>query len=224
MIAVVNLSKRATDADVEFWAAACDIQARAVAADWGVPYIPVIACSLKNGPLPVSMRVMTVEDSIDVPGALGYHTDVGGVIYGRVLEQGPATSITLSHECMEETVDPTCDQWLPGSVAGTSYAKEVGDPVEADSYLVTATVAGESRSVAVSNYVLPAWFGAAHGPYDAMRLAAAPFQMTPGGYVVVSDASGEHDVFANRRVMGNPGLSRIQNPHSRLLRRLTGRK
>jgi hypothetical protein len=226
MIAVVNRSK-ARDADVVFWAAACDLQARQCAAAWDVPYVPVIACALgRAGDLSANVRVMTIDDSLDVSGALGYHTDVGGVIYGRVLYQGPDTSITLSHEVLEETVDPDCSQWAPGYPSGGQVAKEVSDPVEGDSYALPAVVAGETRQVLVSNYVLPAWFGGASGPYDIMGRLSAPWTMTAGGYMVVDDSSGEHSVFARHlaaaRVVGNPGLSRIQNPYSRTLRRLAG--
>ena len=99
---------------------------------WG---IQPMACSFYASTigLPAAdVHIIEIVDDLDQPGALGYHTDVAGVEYGRVLAQGADTSITLSHEALELLCDPTCDQWRARG-DGSMVALEVCDPVEGDS-------------------------------------------------------------------------------------------
>lgn len=184
--------------------AACDAQVMECAAAWNIDPTPVVFYAHAANLPRSNCRIMDIVDDLDEPGALGYHTDDAGVIYGRVLAQDPdATSVTLSHECLEELCDPTADKWVK-MPDGRDVALEVGDPVEGDSYEFQATVARETRPIRLSNYALPAWFGAApNGPFDRLQLLTAPFTMTAGGYMVVRDATGDvENVFAKTRRVG----------------------
>jgi hypothetical protein len=223
--AVVNSSKSLDSRDVEFMVAACQAQAVEFCAAIGLD-APAAALYSDVSKLPVDdVWIVEITDSLDEPGALGYHSDVSNRPFIRVLAQGPQTSITLSHEFLELLGDPTCDRWAKRG-DGTEVAVEVADPVEGDSYPVLAEVAGEGRTVEVSNYVLGSWFDpAGTAPFDRLGRLTAPFTMTPGGYMVVLDRGGnESEVFA-RVVHGGPrgtwnaGL-KLAKVNGRLLRRL----
>lgn len=225
-IAVVNLTKGLSDLDVELMAEACNAQVVEAAGRWGIAPTPVVFYAKPDGLPAVECRLMAILDSLDIDQALGYHNDVAGSIYGKVLNQGPVdTCTTLSHECLEMLIDPTCLEWRPFK-NGMEVAYESCDPVQADSYAKEAEVAGIKRDMVLSNYILPDWFNAAGvGPFDRMGKLSAPMTMSPGGYLIVRDRSGnESNVFA----MTRPGdaeakhhlASKIMRPGSRTTRRL----
>lgn len=217
-VAFVNRSKNLGDDVVAFGAAACARQAEEAAEAWGIKPIPVQVYRNGEGVLPDECWVFTIVDTIDMTGALGYHDDWAGTIYGQILAQGDATTITMSHEVLETLVDRTCNQWRYMR-DGRRIALEVCDPVEGDTYLETVTLFGETRGVQVSNYVFPAWFqDGATGPYDRMRRVTKPFLSTPGGYQIVSDKDGTvSNVFADREPARMK--DKLANPISRTMRR-----
>lgn len=229
-IGVVLQSVSLDPRDLAFIVAAWDAQSKEFCAAWGIPWVPVVlyqpAPALAT--LAGSVRVMTVQDVLDDPGALGYHDDESGVILARILADNGADS--GSHECCEESADPDCDLWVPMG-NGNEIAREVCDPVEGDNYMQTAEIGGDTREIPVSNYVLPSYFDAnGKAPFDRMGKLSAPFTMDAGGYQIIRDASGDvNDVFAQRRrvVIGGPGAharlaAKLARPESRLLRRLRG--
>ena len=121
------------------------------------------------------IRVMMVEDKIDVDGALGYHTDELGLIFARILAENNAES--GPHECCEESLDPDCSIWKP-MPDGREIAFESCDPVEGDSYQQDATIGDETRQIPVSNYVLPSYFDPnGQHPFDRMGKLTAPFTL-----------------------------------------------
>lgn len=216
---------------VAFWVVALDQQAREFASAWGVPYLPVVYYSadvlqgLADDELTkftADARLLTIQTTME-PGALGFHDDVAGVIFARVLYQGEQTPVTASHEICELLGDPECNGWVEMS-PGKSVAKESADPVEGDIYEQPATIGDETREVGLSNYVLLSYFdskGAA--PFDRMGKLTAPFGMTTGGYQIIMDASGDTtDVFASWGTsVGRMGLARkLERPDSRAARRL----
>lgn len=233
--AVLNASKRLSDTDVAFAVEACNQQAQECADAWSVPRMPVAFYSSVEG-LPVrDVVTMVIVDDLDDPGALGYHTAIAGTAYGKVLAQSVQdTAVTLSHEVLEALIDRLADGWWDRG-DGTKVAAEVCDPVEGDTYDEPVTIGSdavgyETRSIRVSNYVLPRWMGASTaGKFDRMGRVKFPWQMTAGGYMVVEDAQGhESDVFARRRVRhGGPEGERnsgrkLAKADGRLLRRLRG--
>lgn len=231
VVAILNRAPGLDDTEVAFWAEAANQQAREIAAAHGALYTPVVFFSASDN-LPADARVLTIRPEIDAPGALGYHTDEGGAIFAEVKYIGPDTSSVVSHEICEELIDPTCDLWAPFDI-DHEQALEACDRVEGDSYQQDATVAGETRSVALSNYLLPSAFGSAgRAPFDRLGKLTSQSGMTAGGYVIVRDiTTGKvSDVFARRagpRILAGPGAGRVLAEKlgkrgSRLLRRLRG--
>lgn len=218
--AVLNSSKSLTDTDVEFMVVACQAQAVEFCQAYGLDP-PAAALYRDVSKLPVDdVWICEITDTLDEPGALGYHADDGHP-YIRVMAQGPATSVTLSHEFLELLGDPSCDRWAKHP-DGTEIAVEVCDPCEGDSYPQLAEIGGEGRTVEVSNYVLGSWFDpAGDAPFDRMGNLPGPFQMDAGGYMVILRADGnESQVFAKGDGIVKAAAKRL-NPTSRLNRRLS---
>ena len=84
-----------------------------------------------------------------------------------------------SHELLEMLADPYASQLLDG------YLAEVCDPVKTLSYRV--------RGVLMADFVTPAWFTGAAGPYDLLRRVASAhsvefgfaYAQVPGGGTVI---------------------------------------
>lgn len=142
----------------------------------------------------------------DAPNAIAYH-DVNGngvavafdgiTLSDSLMGPGNSLSVAITHELAETAGDAGCNVWADGA-DGSEYAHELCDAVEAQTYAIDA--------VAVSNFVLPAFFvpGAA-GPYDFMSAGLLPGAVGPakplatasGGYQIVRSAgTGEHQVQA----------------------------
>jgi hypothetical protein len=196
MFTIVNKSTLISDADVKLMVGAIAHQVRYHAGpQWGVHALPVVF-SVDASTAPVGSYAIAILDDPDSSGALGWHTeDPGDVVYGEVFArpvlQNGGNALTkpfsvasvLSHEVLETLVDPHCNLWAD-DLRGTSYALEVGDPVESDSY----AVGYGGVQVMVSNFVTPHWFdpqAKAGERFDWMKHCTRPFQMTSGGYVVV---------------------------------------
>lgn len=218
-IAVINRSKTLDDTTLAFAVKACSLQVEECAAAWGIA--PTAVVHYRNGDvLPSECRLMTIVDDLGMASALGYHDDFLGTIYGQVLAQGPRTSQTLSHECLEELVDPTCDHWRPLPDGKRSIAVEICDPCEADTYTVEVDIMGEHRTVELSDYVLPAFFDStSRGPFDRLGRLPSAFSMSAGGYEIIRDEGGNiTNVFAS--TMPTRMTAKLTNPVSRTLRRM----
>lgn len=211
----------ADPARVAAWCEAVDKQAREFADAWRVEYTPVLFFSgdvltkLKGKALKdftSDARLLTIEDDVGDPGALGYHDDVAGVIFARVMFQGEPTSITLSHEVLEEMGDPTCDAWVDIG-GGRQQALEACDRVEGDNYILDG--------VAVSNYLLPSAFDGSAGPWDKLGVLKHWDGMSGGGYMIVRAEDGTvTDVFAETKHAKATVATKRARPDSRLARRL----
>lgn len=143
-----------------------------------------------------------VADLPEAPGALAYH-DVSptGVPYQRTgvktcTDNGVSWQSAADHETKELTVDPFCTVTATDPATGWTYAFEIADPVESDSYQVDG--------LDMSNSVGPAWFGhpqpdAAPG-FDLLGNVGKAFAMDPGGYVIVDkhDGQGPQPVYGER--------------------------
>ena len=132
--------------------------------------------------------VLSIEQTSDVPGALGYHDkDSNGVPFAKIFvddsaNAGVALSAVMSHEILELMVDRFVDAvavYDNGDGTGTLYALEDCDPVEADFYT-------DANGVQLSNCVTPAWFDQSNntGPFDLAGNLTTPFTMTAAGYVI----------------------------------------
>lgn len=189
-----------------FWADALDRQAVEFCAKTGKEYAPVtfystdILMALQGDALTqftTDSYLVTVQISLDVPGALGYHDSQAGVDFARIGWQQDDTSITLSHEILELLGNRTCDGYKPWK-GGAQQAEEYCDRVEADSYVETGYVGDDTMPVTVSSYLLQAAFEAnSIGPWDRMGRLTSWDGMTQGGYVIVQNPDGsEVNVFA----------------------------
>lgn len=162
------------------WAAALQQQVVQFEDSWanGLAYVELPGVSRPGMQVPV-----VIETNSDSPGALGYHDiDTHGVPYIKVFTAdssaaGVSLSSVISHEILEVLGDPFVDSSVTisdGKGGDTIYMAEVCDPVEQDVYQI--------NGVEVSNFVLPAWFGAPGSKYDHLGKLTAPFSMTSGGY------------------------------------------
>jgi len=207
-IAVLSKSKKVSASDAQAMTQACYQQLeRHAAVAWGRVPCPVIFHA-DPSTVPDNAEQIILFDSPTEAGALGYHTETpDGRIYGRVfvnpvlnskggtvLEGAMSVSSVLSHEVLEQYIDPDINAWAEDA-KGKLYALEVGDPVEADVYVMMVG----NKSVAVSNFVFPEWFDSENrrgARFDQMGRLKKPFTMTAGGYMVVKDKNGDHEVYA----------------------------
>lgn len=216
-VAVKNASTGLSDTDVGFYVEGINGQVAECAAAYGVPFTP---CSLyrETDTLPAfEVRVATYVDAIpEAPDAAAYHTvdDSGNVLARMRADSG---SVGLSHESLEELVDPEC---IKAATApdGRAWDYEVCDPVQGDTRKRSVTILGETRDIDVQNYLLPAfWEAGSAGPWDAFGLCTGPFQIRPGGYARIDG----NDVFAEGDAVAAAALAaRKADPGSRLNRRL----
>jgi hypothetical protein len=207
-----------------FIAAAVNLQIqRDVAPLWGgdEPWA-VVALSSLSGVTPNQTRkVLTFKKTLDVQGALGFHTDDNGVEYAQALPPaaaGPGDTIdgtTTSHEVIETFGDPTCNAYAR-CPSGRRVARELCDAVENDAYAVSVRIGPDTRQVNVSNFVLPGWFDGGAGPYDFLKRLSAPETMTAGGYFqYLDDNNNPQQVFADNR--GRLAwLAKMTNPTTRV--------
>lgn len=230
--AVINDSTVCTDAQVqEMYTAVRNQLWSHVAPAWNRQFMDSVFVA-KGGTVPSDCYPIYVLDNADVAGALGYHTeDPGGSVYGRVfaetvlaasgsvLQTSLSVSACLSHEVIEFFIDKHCDLWAHYD-ATHLVAYEAGDPVEDGSY----NVMGLTQEVAVSNFVLDAWFDGQQTTgvqWDWMKQCTGPLTMTPGGYVVLLDCTTNQtsQQFGSRDAETLHNLIKPPHPASRSTRR-----
>jgi hypothetical protein len=176
----VNKSTVVSDAELAAAFPAFKTYANHVRAVWPRP------CTLVLGtpPSDETWQVILLDDS-DQAGALGYHDFTpGGKPIAKVFAKtdkkyGLSWTVTLTHELAEMLADPfisTAEQ-----VTDTEfYAREVGDPVEADE------LGYKIDGVLVSDFAFPAWFiPGAPGPYDHAHHCSKPLEILSGGYMSI---------------------------------------
>ena len=142
-----------------------------------------LECLLTTLPEDTAKERIYILDDSDQAGALGYHEETGAVPVGYVfaktdLDYGESWSATLSHELLEQLADPFVNLTALGNMHGlvTLFSYEACDAVENDEYTI--------NGVAVSNFVLPAWYTPdSKGPYDFLKKLAAPLTLDSGGYI-----------------------------------------
>lgn len=202
-VAILNHAAKVSQNEAELMVRAVRHQIRQhVCPLWG-RFPPSIA--LHGEQRPDTSAVLVICDDSDQAGALGYHAE-DTVAWGRVfvdpvldagggLFEGPeglAVSAVLSHEVIELMLDPYCNAWVEDD-EGREYAMEACDPVEADAYPIP-TANPLAPRVMVSSFILPAWADSdprEGAKFDYMGKLAAPFTMTPGGYMIVREAPGQ---------------------------------
>lgn len=206
--AFVNRSTKLTDGQAAFIVAALQVQQFDLFDTWDrdlsdiggpVDIMTPILCADETH-LPEGCYPMVFVDNADVAGALGYHSvDDGGKYYARIftdllLARGPwndSVSECASHEYVEICLNPTCLVGVvgPKRPEGSRYQREGSDPVESDHYLTAVTREEQTFDMSLSNFVLPEYFRAstpAGARVDFLGTCPGPFQLAPGGYMLVS--------------------------------------
>jgi hypothetical protein len=189
LVAVLNRSTVASDADVQKWTAAVEEQVfRDFAPLWGLP-ADIVFYGTGAAPPSEAWQVAVLDDA-DQAGALGYHDltaagqPLGKVFAKTTMQYGDQVSVVLSHEVLEMLADPMINQTVLSG--GLRYALEICDPVEADQ--LGYAIGG----VLVSDFVGKRYFdGVSLGPYDfAGHLKAPCPALEPGGYISYENPDG----------------------------------
>ena len=221
LIAVINESTVVHNNDVDTMCQAVQIQLSLhLAPAWNQKAATVKFYSDATK-IPGYAWVVSVLDDATTAGALGYHSEDndkvdafifcnpvlqngGVVLYDPKNPQNITVSSVLSHEICEMFGDRFANFWADGPQlnAGSEYALELCDPVEADSYSVDVTVNGAAVKVSLSNFVFPSWFNAEakvpeNMPFDYLKKLTAPFTMTAGGYMLIRNVGQVQQVFAD---------------------------
>lgn len=215
-IVIQNLSTVVSDVAVRNAVAALQIQ---LDRDW-LPQWGTTANLLfytRTQTIPANYWPLYIQDTADISGALGYHTETAsGRPFGRVFvktaaQYGYNWTVTLSHELLEMMADPFVNLTVfsqTSNKTGKLYAFEVCDAVEADAYGYLI------NGVLVSDFVYPSWFDpyqrAPGTKYDQMNRVRVPFQILPGGYMPVfniTNSSGWVMITHNNMETTEPSLS-----------------
>jgi hypothetical protein len=185
-IAVVNLSQSVDTQTLNTWMQAVKQQADTdFVKVWGYSMDYVV---VDQNNVPLADWYMTVADTIDAPGAAGYHDiDQNGRPIIKIDAQDQPVSVTISHEVVETISDENANTIVANCLDTINNKpcfmyQEAADAVEEDTYQV--------NGVAVSNFVTNNWFNQnASGPYDFLKLCTMPFEIRQGGYMGVCYAN-----------------------------------
>jgi hypothetical protein len=197
LISVINQSKRVSNTELALITSALGKQMVHVAPVWG--FTPAIEFVPNNKTPDNDAMPCYIVDEPEFDGALGYHDeDENGMAYmkifvnaifdnGGTLISGPnSLSATMSHEMIEGGVGDTAANIWADSNDGSSYALELCDAVESDTYSID--------SVSVSNFVYKSFFDpkAKKGSkFDFLGAVHKPFGMTNGGYQIRRTEPGQ---------------------------------
>ena len=229
-IAVVN---RATDPRItcEMLQKMCDAlliqNARDFVPEWGSDtQLANIVVFEKDATLPEGAWVCTIQDTLEVQGALAYHDEENDVatLFEETADavalqpdtakpltqaQKDMISVGLGHEICEALVNPFVNDFVTvpygkfGSDGLLLTPKETVDAVEGNSYPVTTA---DGTVVACPNFLKRAWFDAQAenkviAQFDKLGVLSEPFSIAAGGYITLVDAaSGAYQTVWGARV------------------------
>lgn len=183
-VCLVSESRHVSQADLADVAGALQLQVtRDFQPLWKASAVIVAAAVPPPGAWPVIVR-----DSLDEPGALGYHTDT----HRQPVSYVEATSdwtVTVSHELLEMLADPFGSRlWVaqgPDGQARVRYLVEVCDMVEAVTY--------DIADVTVSDFGTPAAYHTVKRlghQYSLTGALTKPRTVLKGGYLSYVDEHG----------------------------------
>lgn len=182
-IYITNETSKKTDAEIAKAAAAVQIQ---LDRDFAPAYRGITAklvAAPRGQKPPDKSETIHCLDTSDVADAEGYHDDgrngPEGYVFVETTESaGDNWTVTLSHEIMEQVLDPNAAALVRVrlKVGGPMVCVpvEACDAVEADAYPIDG--------VSVSNFVLPLWFTGAVGKVDFLGKLARGITLDGGGY------------------------------------------
>ncbi len=218
VIALVSKTSKVSFDDLKVLARAGQKASADFCRDWGLapPQIAALK-SLDPHHVKASDIVLTLVDTSTEDGALGWHSEEDGTVFGEiaagdVLRSGGqifmpgaaawqlSVSTVLVHEILETLGNPDVNLWADRG-DGIEDAREVCDAVQGDYFVITVPSGHRGQEVALPNYLLPAWFNADDkGPFDKMGLCKKPFEVRPGGYHVIRKAAIEQSEDGPRAV------------------------
>lgn len=187
-IVVVNRSDLPDDQVADMTGACAEQIHRDVAPVWRIA-MPSVRFSTRPVEVePAGAWVLAMLNDIKQGNALGWHTATDGErVFGVVSvaacrEAGFPVPAVLSHEVIEAAIGTWVNRFASDH-AGTLWALEPADPVQAHTYKIDG--------VAMSNWVTPDWFNPyGLGPFDHLGVTSRPFEIAEGGYAVTMDATG----------------------------------
>lgn len=143
--------------------------------------------------VPSGYHPIIIQDQLDDPGALGYHTDKNGQPYALVMLTD-SYSLTCSHELLEMITDPLGNRMVTSRPVArhehnVRFLVEVCDPCEDANFAYTID------GVLVSDFYTPAYFQAhrARGTrYDFTGHIEQPRQVLQGGYLSWLNLDNNH--------------------------------
>jgi hypothetical protein len=191
-VALVDETGRIPAADLSRVAAALSKQvANDFAPVWGIK--ATVSAFPNLASVPSGHRPIIVQDRLDEPGALGYHTDKNGQPYALVMFTH-SYSLTCSHELLEMLADPLGNNLLTSRPVArhehnVQYLVEVCDPCEDANFAYTID------GVLVSDFYTPAYFQAHRAPgtkYDFTGHIEHPRQVLRGGYLSWLNLDNNH--------------------------------
>ncbi|HWC87677.1 MAG TPA: hypothetical protein VG388_14150 [Solirubrobacteraceae bacterium] len=140
---------------------------------------------------PAGTWAVHIQERLNQPGALGFHTDDQHQPVSYV-ERTADWTVTVSHEVLEMLADPWGSRMhsaelpdgvdytqfgLPSAQSRVSYLLEVCDPCETTTYAV--------GGVKLSDFLLPTWYRTNPSPalsYSQAGGCTKPRQVADGGY------------------------------------------
>lgn len=224
MIAIINESTAATDAEIQSYIPALQTQIdRDFGPTWG--FGSQLQWLAKDDPTLASHWQVVVLDNADQAGALGYHDvtsadlPMAKVFAGTDKQYGQSLSVTMSHEILEMLGDPyinmtTTVEDSNGNISRL-LAYEACDAVEADA------LGYEIDGVLVSDFMLPSWFdpNSKATKFDHLGHCDAPLQLLSGGYIGFWTPTGGW----TQQTMADRPYSSLPQVGSRFERRARGR-
>lgn len=167
---------------------------RHVAPVWGTP-----AKLIQTKTFVKKSWAIVFLDDADAPGALAYHEltpdgfPLSKVFVRTTLAGGHLVSVSASHELVEMLVDPAINLMSTGPEAGTMYAYESADTVEALTFKV--------MGIPMSDFVYPSYFEVfrkrGSTRFDHMNRVKKPFEILPGGYQIIFRNGEWTEMFAS---------------------------
>jgi len=165
--------------------------------------------------VPNGYALLQLVESAGDDSDYGFHTLAGNrpVAYVQVEEGSNLWSLTVSHEALEMTVDPTGSTLIAGSSPDgqrhVQYLAEICDPCQ------SPDVGYSIDGYLVSEFVLKNYYGPAStpGPYSVNGRITAPRSLLPDGYLSWMDPTQANQWF--KKAMdsdGVPSTSRIGSP------------
>lgn len=235
VIIVSNNSSVITEKDYKLMVKGCNDYAKIFANIWeiGAPHIVTIKTPLQVPPLdPTKPPILPehiknispnvdlknkiiwpfyiIDETPEVSGVLGFHTQLGGVVTAFILaktiinsggvplydksnpKNSNTVSVTLFHEIAEALMDPYLNTWWQtnnqnndSNVPTLFYLAEVCDAVENNGVKINV----RDHPVMMSDFVTPKWYNmqATTGPYNYTNTLTHPFQIAEtGGHLAVA--------------------------------------